>query len=294
MGELAAITAAFTWALGNMVIRMASGTSHPAAINAVRLIAPSLLFPAIMFGAGMQGQFLDFRWHNYAGMSAAVITGVGIADALLISTMRTVGLVRAFTIAGTYPLFSALLAVVFLGETLSAYAIAGTFFVVVGGGLVTTRSAAEIERPTVSQWVYRKGLAFSLLTAAMWGADALFLKIGIGEAHPVVANSFRMPLAAVFMHALAWHATRSFPVTQLGPRRTALALAAGVVGLTAGSALYLYSLQEIGAARAAGIGAISPVMTMLLAIGILRERPGMKPVAGTLVAAAGVGLLALL
>ena len=293
MGELAGLGAAFTWALAVTLIRMAPPSTPLFQMNSIRLLTPAVVMPVLMFAFGMQAEFLEMRWQNLAALAASVVTGVGAGDVLLFRAMRTVGLVRSYTIGGAFPLFALLFAALLLGEAIGGFAIVGTLLIVTGGALVSTRSAAEEKVPNTSRWQYRRGLALSLVVAMMWGIDIILLKIGAGDAHPLVANSFRMPFAAVMMTAFAWRVSGKFPLLRVSPRAAFTLVLSGVLGLTVGSLFFLSAIQEIGAARTAALGAFSPVFAMVLAVAFLRERPGWKAILGTLAATGGVVLVTL-
>ena len=293
MGELAGLGTAFTWALAVTLIRMAPPSTPLLQMNSVRLLAPALLTPVLMFAAGTQGEFMEMHWQNFAALTASVAIGLGVGDVLLFRAMRTVGLVRSYTIGGTFPLFGLFFAVLLLGEQIGGFAIAGTLLIVTGGALVSTRSTAEEQVPHASRWQYRRGLALALVVAMMWGIDLILLKVGAGDTHPLVVNSFRMPFAAVVMTALAWRVTGEFPLRRVNPRAAATLALSGLLGLTAGSLLYLLSIQEIGAARSGALGAFSPIFAMVLAVAFLRERPGWKAMLGTIAATGGVVLVTL-
>ncbi len=292
-GELAALGAALAWAVGFLLVRIAPASIPPTYLSAIRLLTPAVAFPALMFASGRQDQFLEMEWRNFAGLAASVITGVGVGDVLMFRAMRLVGVVRSYTIGGTFPLFGLVFAVAFLGERVGAAAVAGIILIVAGGAFVTARSSADLKVPAISNWAYRRGLALSLLVAMMWGADLVFLKIGVGDSHTVVANSFRMPFAAVVMTLAAWRIYGEIPVLRVSPFVALMLLLSGLLGLTLGSALYLGALQDIGVARSGALGAVSPVFAMLLAVAVLRERPGWKATLGTVVTAGGVALMSL-
>ncbi len=61
MGELAALTAALTWAVAVGLIRMAPVSMPPSRMIAIRLIAPAVATPILMFASGLQGEFLELR-----------------------------------------------------------------------------------------------------------------------------------------------------------------------------------------------------------------------------------------
>ena len=294
MGELVALGAAFSWAFAVTLVRIAPPSIPVSQMNAIRLLVPAVTTPMLMFAFGMQGELMELRWQNFAALAVSVITGVGAGDMLLFRAIRTVGLVRSYTIGGTFPLFALLFAALLLGEEIGGFAIAGTLLIVTGGALVSTRSTAEEQVPHASRWQYRRGLALSLVVAMMWGIDIILLKIGAGDAHPFVANSFRMPLAAAMTMAFAWRVSGRFPLLRVNTRTAVTLALSGLLGLTVGSYLFLLSIQEIGAARTGALGAFSPVFAMILAVAFLRERPGWKAILGTLVATGGVVLLTLL
>jgi O-acetylserine/cysteine efflux transporter len=127
----------------------------------------------------------------------------------------------------------------------------------------------------------------------MWGLDFTLLKIGIGDLPPVVANSFRMPAAALAIGLVAWKSAGRIIPRAMTHRDRAVAVLSGAVGLGAGSMFFLTAIQTLGAGRAGAIGAVSPVFAMMLAAVFLRERPGWLTVVGTFVAVAGVTVLSL-
>ncbi len=293
MGELAALGAALTWALAVSLIRLAPPSTPLFQMNCIRLLTPALATPLLMFAAGVQGEFMEMRWQNFAALAASVATGVGAGDVLMFRAMRTVGLIRSYTISGTSPLFGLFFAALLLGEEVGGFAIAGTLLIVAGGALVSTRSTTDEQIPHASRWRYRRGLALSLVVAMLWGIDLILLKIGAGETHPFVVNSFRMPFAAVVMTAFAWRVAGEFPLLRVSRRTAYTMVLSGLLGLTAGSMMYLLAIQEIGAARTGALGAFSPVFAMIIAVAFLRERPGWKAILGTLAATSGVVLIAL-
>lgn len=293
MGELVALAAALSWALAVTLVRIAPPSIPVSQMAAIRLLTAAVTTPMLMLAVGMQGELMELRWQNLAALAVSVITGIGAGDMLLFRAIRTVGLVRSYTIAGTFPLFTLLFAALLLGEEIGGFAIVGTLLIVSGGALVSTRSTAEETVPHASRWQYRRGLALSVVVAMMWGIDVILLKIGVGDAHPFVANSFRIPFAAAMMLAFAWRVTGRFPLLRVDFRTASILTVSALFGLTVGSFLYLVSIQEIGAARTGALGAVSPVFAMILAVVFIRERPGWKAVLGTLAATSGVVLITL-
>ena len=130
--------------------------------------------------------------------------------------------------------------------------------------------------------------------AVIWGLDLVLLRIGLGDSNPLVANAFRLPVAAlVGTTALLIREPRSEWLHWAGLSHTARGLSAGVVGIGCGALLFMYALGEIGAARAGVIASLSPVFGMILATAFLGERPSPWQAVGVFMAVGGVVLVTL-
>jgi DME family drug/metabolite transporter len=293
VGELAALAAALCWASGFVSLRGIAGSFPSLQLNAIRLWAPAVMMPVGMFAFGLQGEFLKLEWHNFAAMAGSMVLGIGLGDTLLFGIMRLIGVTRSYTIGATAPMFGLVYAVVLLGEDITLLAVIGTGIIIAGGILVIVQRASGGGKSIASGRAYWRAVVIAVGIAMMWGLDFTMLKIGIGDLPPVVANSFRMPAAAIAIGLLAWKsAGRLVPMTMTYRDRT-IALLSGAVGLGAGSMFFLTAIQTLGAGRAGAIGAVSPVFAMMLAAAFLKERPGWRTVGGTFLAVAGVAVLSL-
>ena len=291
MGEIAALIAAFFWAAGFVILRSVAGSFNVLQLNAIRLWAPAAIMPIGLFLLGIQTQFLELDWVNYTAMAGSVLLGIGLGDSLLFMIMRTIGVVRSYTIGATAPLFGLAYAVVLLGEQVTVPVVAGTLVIIAGGVLVTIRPASFGDNAPLSGRMYWRGIFIAFLIAMMWGADFVLLKIGIGDLNPIVSNSFRMPLAAIFMSLVAWRVRGRIVPVEMTSRQRLVGMLSGAVGLGGGSIFFLMAIQTLGAGRSGAIAAVSPVFASLLAVVFLREQPGWMAAVGTLLAVGGVVLL---
>jgi drug/metabolite transporter (DMT)-like permease len=294
LGELAALAAALCWAGGFVALRGIAGSFPSLQLNAIRLWAPAVMMPAGMFAFGLHGEFLKLEWHNFAAMAGSVVLGIGLGDTLLFGIMRLIGVTRSYTIGATAPMFGLVYAAVLLGEDFAPLAVFGTGIIIAGGILVTVHRASGDGDSITSGRAYWRAVVIAVGIAMMWGLDFTLLKIGIGDLPPVVANSFRMPAAALAIGLVAWKSAGRIIPRAMTHRDRAVAVLSGAVGLGAGSMFFLTAIQTLGAGRAGAIGAVSPVFAMMLAAVFLRERPGWLTVVGTFLAVAGVTVLSLI
>ena len=293
MGELSALAAALCWAGGFVALRGIAGSYHSVQLNAMRLWAPAVMMPTGMFALGLQDDFLALGWQNFTAMAGSVVMGIGLGDTLLFTIMRLIGVTRSYTIGATAPMFGLAYAVVLLGEDITPLTVLGTSIIIGGGILVTVRTTSVGGDVIVSGRLYWRAVAIAVGITMMWGLDFTLLKIGIGDVAPIVANSFRMPIAAIAIGLLAWRTTGRIIPLDMTPRHQAVAVLSGAIGLGVGSIFFLTAIQTLGAGRAGAIGAVSPVFAMMLAVAFLRERPGGLAVLGTSLAVAGVAVLSL-
>lgn len=293
MGEVAGVVAAIAWAGGFVMLRAVPIRHRVFNLNALRMLGPAFLYILVLLALGWLPRLRELTWVNYAALSATVITGIGFSDLMILRTMRVLGASRAYAISGMAPLFTMFFAWLILGENINSRVVLGAVFVVIGAALVTLRHISEKADAAIGSREYWSAIALTILVAMVWGIDIVLIRIGVGETNPMAANAFRVPLAALFTSALAWRVTGHVVPPDMHTRHVGLAILAGTIGIGIGSFLFLTSAQLIGAARAASIGAISPVAALLLAVVFLNERPGLRAILGIMLAAGGVALVSL-
>lgn len=238
------------------------------------LLLPALVLllrrPAKLVGAGWSllllvlGSGLPFGLLAMGGASFAPVAHMG---ALL---------------PGTMPIFTGLLAALFLGDRLSGPRLAG--FAVIVAGVVLIAGGALLQRGDQT-----------------WIGDLMFLAAGM--AWSVYSVAFQKSGLTPWQ-GMAWVAAVSailvLPLWALcgGPARIAaapwtdLALQAVVQGALSGVvALWAFtlSIRHLGAARAALSGALVPVLSALGGYVMLGERPGLVALAGA--GAIGLGIV---
>jgi drug/metabolite transporter (DMT)-like permease len=132
---------------------------------------------------------------------------------------------------------------------------------------------------------YRWELAMVAVTA-VWGSTFVLVRDAVAQIPPFAFIAYRFLAAALLLAALR-------------PRLAAVGSPELAAGAAAGLALFAgYGLQTVGlqyttASNAGFITGLSVVLTPLLAGLVLRQPPGRWPVAGVVLAAAGLGLLSL-
>jgi drug/metabolite transporter (DMT)-like permease len=130
-------------------------------------------------------------------------------------------------------------------------------------------------------------LAAFLAASFIGGANAVAVRVGLSELAPFWGAAVRFLAAALILVLLAVAMRRSFP------RGRALLGAALYGTLTFGlSYMFMYwALQEATAGTVMVAFAITPLLTLLLAVAQRVERFHYRPLVGALVAAAGIAIV---
>ncbi len=181
MGELAAFLVAVCWALTSIFFATAGKEVSSLVVNRMRLLfATVLLSAAHLFLAGQiypwQASPDRFLWLGLSGL-----IGLVLGDAFLFQAFVQIGARISILIMAGVPVISALIAWIFLGETLTPTNIAGIIITVAGIALVVYehQNGDQAERPK-DRSAYFQGVFFAFLGAVGQAVGLVMQKKGGG------------------------------------------------------------------------------------------------------------------
>ncbi|KWF85461.1 permease [Burkholderia diffusa] len=212
------------------------------------------------------------------------LLGIALYNALLNTGEQTVSAGAASFIVNTLPIFTALLAAIFLRERFNRWGWLGS--------LVSLAGIAVIAHGQPGGLVLGSGSTL-ILGAALCSASYFVLQ------RRLIPVYGALPCAAYTLLAGALLLTPWLPgaLVSLGggaSRDTALAvLVLGVFPAALGYATWTFALGYFGAARAANFLYLTPAVATALSMALTGERPGIETVCGGLLAIAGVIFVAL-
>ena len=127
------------------------------------------------------------------------------------------------------------------------------------------------------------------LVPLLWTVATVWLASARGELGAISASALRVPVGAGLLMLFLLSARPRDLQRASAHRRDLLAIAAaGIVGMAAGSLLYIYALLEAGAARSAVLSASSPLFAIPLAVLFLGEPLTKRGLVGTGVCVLGI------
>ena len=247
-------------------------------------------------GSGLQ----DGTAGRAGWLLASVVGSYAVGDALFLASARLLGVPVALAIASTYPLWSALAGIAFLGQSVGPAGLAGVGLVVAGVVTVVRRPRDRTdEEGTAGRSSGRgphpsghtTGVLLAVATSLFWAVNTFAVARG-GEGLPVAAvNTFRMGMAVALLPlvrlVVGGRGTPLF-VPALEMRRAWPVFLLESVG---GTALFVVGLTRSPLAVAAALTSLAPVLSVPFATVIGRERIGAGALLGIVLVTAGIVLL---
>jgi drug/metabolite transporter (DMT)-like permease len=290
-GELAAVATALCWASGSTFFVAAGRRMGSLTLNRWRItVAMFLLGAALWITRGSP-------WPVWAARADVVLLalsgliGFVFGDSFYFRALVILGAGRATLLTALSPLFTAVLARLFLGETLGLAAILGIALTV--GGLVWVLYG-RVEGNGHPEGSALVGVLSGILAAMGQSGGFVLSKLALRSGlDPLSATMIRVVAAVAALWLLTpmqggW--VRQF-VSLRDRVATGAMLGGALFGPFLGVTLSLYALQHTEAGVAASIMASYPIPAVLLAARFHREELTLRTLGGALVTVSGVVVL---
>ncbi len=170
VGELLAIFSSITFGAAQIYTRLGMQTASPLMAALVVNSFVSLGGVAVSL---YDGTLLASTWQPIVWYMAVGAVGPGVGRIALFIGFNRLGLGKSVTISSSTPLWSTLIAVVFLSEHPSFWVVVGTFAIVLGVALV---SVPEDRSRSFRSWL-KGALIFPLIASFFYALPPIFAKM---------------------------------------------------------------------------------------------------------------------
>jgi drug/metabolite transporter (DMT)-like permease len=281
----AALAAAFCWAFASLLWRRLPTSLSAARLNLLKnLLAVAVLLPLA----------LALPWQvaprSLLLLALSGVLGIALGDTLFFAALRRLGTRRTLTIDAGGPAVTSLAGVALLGEVPRPAQWLGIALITLAVLLVVHQHAPREDQPAGAEVA---GVALALGALACGSGGALLARAGLlaGGPEPLQAATLRLAAAALVMLPLLVGLPRAAQGPRPAGRRWPLALAATLLGTSAGIALQQTALAGLPGGLAVALLSTAPVMALPLAA-LEGDRPGWRGVLAAAAALAGVSLVA--
>jgi drug/metabolite transporter (DMT)-like permease len=295
LGELAALVTALCWSFSSIFYTLAGRRLGSVIINRLRLLLSLLFLGAthwLLLAAPLPLAAEPERWF-WLGLSG--IIGLTVGDTCLFQAYIWIGPRLAMLLKSLAPVFSALLAWLFLAELLNVGQIGGMVLTIGGVSWVVMERDRSAKGSPDDRRRYLWGILFGLGAALSQAAGLVAAKKGLGGHFPALSGHvIRMLVAATSIWAFTLlQGQAQITVKQFTThRRPALNLTIGtVLGPFVGVWFSLIAVQWAQVGIASTLMALVPIFMLPIGRFVFKEQISNRAIIGTVVAVIGVALL---
>jgi len=284
--EAFALANAFLFALHNVLAKKALRYSNPATG-----VISSLLIN-IVFLWGMSFLFAPLSSLTSASILIFVAVGFfqpGLTRLLTYKGIETLGVAITDPVRATTPLFSALMAIVFLDEKITLSIVAATLMIIAGITLLSWRSGSvKLTGSAVFLW-------YPIAASAIAGASQVVRKFGLAAVpHPFLAAAVTASSSLVVSLLTMWYVEKSQETWKMNRQCVWWFLASGVT-ISLGMTCIYYALDLGKVSVVIPISSTGPFFSLIFSALFLRdvERVTLRIVCSAAMIVGGVLLITL-
>ena len=297
IGALAAFGTAVCWSISAIFFENASRKAGALAVNFWK-VTLALVFLALA-GTVSRGMPLplDASPEAWLYLSLSGIVGFVIADYFLFNAYILIGSRITVIFQALTPLFTTLLAFIFLGELMKPQRLFGMTVVVCGILIVVLSRQKGQKNMGIPFSASKKGYIFATLSSVFQAGGLIFSKIGLGDYSSISGTQIRvlMAIAGFGLQALITRQARQVFIAPLKERKLFLNMGIGAIfGPFLGVVFSLFALQNTEAGTASTLMALTPVVIILPSILILKQKVKSMEIVGAAIAVSGAALFFLL
>lgn len=284
-GSLAALTSAFTWALGSILFRKLGDKVSPLGMNLGKNIIGILYLGVILLLLGIE----PMSNREFLLLICSGLLGIALGDTFFFRALIYLG-PRLTLLLGTLgPAVTVILAVLFLKERLSLLAWIGIILTMGGVTWVSwERSPREEIRKNRTS-----GIRYLLLSILCTSIGIIFAKIGVSSVSALQGLLIRFlgGTIGLTLYGGVSRQLRNWLIPFKDPRLLRFILFTVFIVVFGGFWLFLLGLKYIDASVATILNSTTPLFVLPLAAFILKEKISIREIIGATVAVSGVALI---
>jgi drug/metabolite transporter (DMT)-like permease len=290
-GELAALTAAGLWAIASVVYGIVGQHIPPLRLNIIKgIVAIALLILTIL----VTGESLPISAPlPILLLCLSGVIGISWGDTAFLGALNYLGARRVLLIGTLSPPMTAIIAMIWLQETLNITAWCGILITTLGVAWVVTERVPGSSLDTANLW---RGISLGLLAAIANAIGTVISRVAfsIGNVTSLWAALLRLGAAELILLAWLCLPNRQPEALSSSDRVTSRVIFATCFAAFCGTYLGIWLQQTAIKFTAAGIASTllqtSPLFVIPIAI-CMGEKVSWRAIAGVIIAIIGIALL---
>jgi drug/metabolite transporter (DMT)-like permease len=272
------------WSSAFVGIRYAVRFYPPGSIALFRFLVASVLLSVYFYGTRGSRPSPRLSARDWAGFFVLGATGIFAYHLALNTGERTVSAGAASLLVNTTPLFTVVLAVVFLGERLSGRALVGIAVAFAGAAMVSVGAGGGLAWGALD-----RGVVY-VLVAAVVQAIYFAVQKPMLQKFGALELTLRSSLFGCFL-LLVFGPQLATTIRQAPLSATLVVLFLGVGPSAIAYLSWAHLVSRISVSEAVGYLYLVPVLALAMGFFLLAETPGFLSIAGGAATLAGVSLI---
>ncbi len=295
-GEIAGVLTAVFWTVTSLAFESAGKKVGSLSVNLIRLVMAFFFIGIYSWIA--RGFFFptDATFYQWKWLALSGIIGFLIGDLLLFQAFVVIGARISMLMMALAPPFAALIGWLLLGEVLSPMSWVGMAVTICGIIIVILKREKIEENGTIVKKIKSgypvAGILLALGGAMGQAAGLVISKKGMGEYNAFSASQIRV-LTGVIGFTILFFFMKRWPkvLSALKHKQAMKRITLGAFfGPFLGVSFSLLAVQHTQAGVAATLMAISPVLIIMPAIVLFKEKVNWKEILGAVITVAGVAM----
>ena len=291
IGEIAAFGTAICWTVSALYFEKATKRIGVLAVNFYKVIF-AFGFLTVL-GALVRGMPLplDAPREAWIYLSLSGLVGFVIADIFLFTAYKTIGSRITMLFLALSPPVTAALGFLFLGETMGPKSLSGMILVVIGIAIAVfgRRDSKSVVKMSHED---KRGYLFAFLASLGQALGMVFTKRGIGDYDPISGTQIRIIVAIVGFGILSLVVEKGKNLSASLRDSSGLkaTMMGAIFGPFIGVTLSLFAAQRTQAGVVSTLIGLSPVMIIIPAILIYKQKVKPLEIIGAVLAVVGSAL----
>jgi len=283
LGTILALFAAVCWGVGASLYKIVLKSEHSLFLTIT--IRGSIAVPFIAIVTFFVNNFYSLEILFSPEVLPILIFSsifVGFGDLWFFGSLQRIEITKAMPVASIYPLFTAILLIIFGLETISLVVLIGIIILIAGLGFLAQEnksSSSNLE----SQEEMKMGLALAVLAALFWSFAIYTLRLLLDYPDVDVYSLATVRFGILtFFFGIFWiintlyrHQTGIVDPASLSHITKKVSFILGLGGILSwgiGGISFFSSIEMIGAGRATPISSINPLISVIIGILVLKEK----------------------
>lgn len=281
-GEIYALAAAFCWSIAAVFYKKGIGIGAVPAVLIRTFFA--MLFLLVLFLIIRGGQF-SFTFGGFLFLNLGGLLRLILGGAAYMKGLENISVSRFIPILFTFPLITILLSALLLDEKISGKVIAGTILIITGIWILSRG------RNSGSEKNIKFGVSMAVFAAFLYAFSIVATKTGLKDVDAFQSALISMPIPLALLYIA--YSMNNHPKAIFKFRKEAYILLGlgGIAGMGFGSYFFFMSIKSIGAAKATSLGALTPFLSSILALFMLKEKINRTLILGTSATIAGIWII---